>query len=303
MKKLICLALALLLAALCMPALAEGEGLAPDGGPLIPVDEYPILDGSTATLPLSYALMRAFTGCTQEEAEDAIRHYTTNYAFFHLADGVADLLLVYEPNADSFDYMESSGVDFELESIGRDGLVFLVNSRNPVTDLSQEDIVAIYTGKKTDWSEIPGGGSGEIIPYQRPDASGSQVMMYNLAVPSDDIMKAPEKLILTEMDDLIEGVADYDNAEGALGYSVWFYAANMYAMDEVRILTVDGVAPEAANIEDCTYPYVQPFYAVIRADAPEDSSERRLYDFLTTEAGQELVRACGYAGAGDSEGE
>ena len=299
MKKLICFAL---IAGLMMVAglgLAEGAGMAPDGGALIPMDEYPIVDGSTATLPLSYALMQAFTGCTAQEAEDAIRHNTTNNAFYYLADGEADILLVYEPSQASFDYMANHGVDYEIAPIGRDALVFVVNSHNPVNNLSQADITAIYTGEKTDWSQIEGGESLPIIPFQRPDASGSQVMMYNLAVPKDRIMEAPQTMVLTEMDDLIEGVADYDNSAGALGYSVWFYAANMYAMDEVKILTVDGVGANAASIEDGSYPYVQPFYAVLRTDAPEDSAQRRLFDFLNTEEGQRLVRDCGYAGAGD----
>ncbi len=299
MKKLICCALIAALTAAFGIGRTEGAKTAPDGGALIPMAEYPVVDGSTATLPLSYALMRAFTGCTEQEAEDAIRHSTTNYAFFYLADGTADLLLVYEPSEESFDYMADQGVYYEMRPIGRDALVFLVNSHNPVDDLSRSDIMAIYTGEKTDWSQVGGGESLPIIPYQRPDASGSQVMMYNLAVPKDVIMKAPQTAVLTEMADLIEGVADYDNAAGALGYSVWYYAANMYAMDEVKILKVDGVEPDAAAIEDGSYPYVQPFYAVLRSDAPEDSAQRRLFDFLNTEEGQRLVRACGYAGAGE----
>ena len=305
MKKLICLLITLALTVPFITALGEGPALAPDGGALIPVEDYPVVDGSTATLPLSYALMRAFTGCSQQEAEDAIRHNTTNYAFYYLADGSSDLLLVYEPSAESFDYLNGQGVGYDMRPIGRDALVFLVNSLNPVTDLSQADITAIYTGRITDWSEIEGGEEMPIIPYQRPDASGSQVMMYNLAVSKDDIMEPPTSLVLSEMGDLIEGVADYSNGSGALGYSVWFYAANMYAMDEVRILTVDGVRADAATIEDGSYPYVQPFYAVLREDAPEDSAQRRLFEFLLTPEGQQLVRDCGYAGAGywDTVGE
>lgn len=299
MKKLLCIALIVVLLSVSGFGHAEGEKTAPDGGALIPVNEYPTVDGSTATLPLSYALMQAFTGCTAQEAEDVIRHNTTNNAFYYLADKRADLLLVYEPSEASFDYMANNGVEYELSPIGRDALVFLVNSNNPVSNLSQADITAIYTGEKTDWCQIEGGEKLPIIPYQRPDASGSQVMMYNLAVPKDAIMEAPQKMVLTEMADLIEGVADYDNAAGALGYSVWFYAANMYAMDEVKILTVDGIEPNATAIEDGSYPYVQPFYAVLRCDAPEGSAQRRLYDFLRTEEGQRLVRDCGYAGAGE----
>ena len=135
---------------------------------------------------------------------------------------------------------------------------------------------------------------------------------YNsMGMDQDDLVLAPYTTVMKRIlaqtylggiqcSAVTEGVADYDNSTGALGYSVWYYAANMYAMDEVKILKVDGVAPDAAAIEDGSYPYVQPFYAVLRSDAPEDSAARRIYDFLLTEAGQQLVRACGYAGAGDT---
>ena len=195
MKKLMCVVLimGIILAVGC--GMADQGDKAPDGGALIPADEYPVVDGSTATLPLSYALMRAFTGCTAQEAEDAIRHNTTNYAFYYLADGDADLLLVYVPSEESFEYMAEREVDYEMRAIGRDALVFLVNSRNPVENLTREDITAIYTGETTDWGQIIGGESLPITPYQRPDASGSQVMMYNLAVPKGTIMEAPKELV------------------------------------------------------------------------------------------------------------
>ena len=305
MKRLICALLTLALALMALPALADTaqEALAPDGGALIPIEEYPIVDGSTATLPLSYALMCAFTGCTQEEAESTIHHNKTTNSFYYLASNDSDLLLVYLPEQSAYDYLTDNEVPYESKDIGRDALVFLVNAQNPVNDLTQQQVYDIYTGAITNWSAIEGGEDVEITPYQRPASSGSQVMMNKLAVPADAIMEAPANYVLSEMGELIAGVANYDNAASSLGYSVWYYAHNMYALDEVKILTIDGVEASVPAIESGEYPYVQAFYGVIRASEPEDSNARRLYDFLTSEAGQNLVRECGYAGIGAPEAE
>ena len=301
MKKTIALLLAAAMLLCACAAFADEPRVAPDGGDLIPIEEYPIVDGSTATLPLSYALMQAFTGCTYEEAHDIIRHTKTDLCFYNMGDGLNDLLLVYEPNQASLDYLKELEIEIDMRPIGQDALVFLVPSENPVTDLTSEQIYDIYTGKITEWSEIDPALNMPITAYQRPDSSGSQVMMTNLAVPADEITEAPADLYLTEMGELIEAIANYENVPGALGYSVWFYAANMYALPEVRMVSVNGIAPSAENIENKTYPYAQDFYGVIRADAAEDSYARRLFNFLLTEQGQQMVRDCGYAGVGIAE--
>ena len=56
---------------------------------------------------------------------------------------------------------------------------------------------------------------------------------------------------------------------------------------------------DAANdtIASGAYPYRQPFYAVIRADAAPDSPERKLFDWLKTPEGRALVEAAGYVAA------
>lgn len=296
MKKL-CLLLVFVLLTAAVPAFAE----APDGGALVAAEAYPVVDGSTATLPLSYALMEAFTGCTEAYAHDVIRHTKTSECFYDMADAMNDLLLVYEPDNYSLEYVADKGVEIDMRPIGRDALVFLVPAESPVTDLTSQQVYDIYTGRITNWKEIDPSLDLAITAYQRPHASGSQVMMTNLAVPEDEIMAAPADYYLSEMGELIDNVADYVNTPGALGYSVWFYAANMYAVPEVRMLRIDGVEPSAENIENGTYPYAQDFYGVIRTDAPEDSLQRRLFDFLLTEEGQQLVRGCGYAGAGAAQ--
>ena len=61
--------------------------------PKIDAKDYPRVDGSTATLPLSYRLMEAATGVDEAAAMDAIRHNKTTESFYALMDGRADLLV------------------------------------------------------------------------------------------------------------------------------------------------------------------------------------------------------------------
>ena len=257
--------------------------------PRIDEGDYPVVDGSTATLPLSYALMMAATGVTEARARDVIQHNRTTGSFYRLADGEADLLLVYEPSREAWE----QGVELLSEPIGYDAVVFLVNEDNPVQSLAPDEIVGIYTGRIVNWAQV-GGEDLEIVAYQRPESSGSQVMMKNQVMGEAGMMEPPRELVSTEMEGLVDDIASYRNTANAIGYSVYYYVDNMYTRRGVKLLQVDGVPPANGTIATGEYPYRQPFYAVIRADTPGDSPARRLFDWLKTDEGQALVEAAGY---------
>ena len=286
MKKLLCLMLVLLLCA--GAALAEC--------PRIDAADYPVVDGSTATLPLSWMLMETATGVSEDEAKNAIAHTKTTSSFYALVDGTAELLLVYEPSQTAWDYAEERGVALEVQAIGYDAPVFLINEDNPVGSLTQDQIVGIYSGRITNWSEV-GGDDLDIVAYQRVETSGSQVMMKAQVMKDVPMMDAPTELRPSEMGELVDAIAAYRDTANSIGYSVYYYIDNMYMRQGVRLLAVDGVAPNNAAIASGEYPYRQPFYAVIRADTPADSPARMLYDWLATEEGRALVEAAGYVAA------
>ena len=284
MKKLISLLIAL---TLLMSAAALAEC------PLIDADAYPVVDGSTATLPLSYLLYARATGLDEEAARVAICHNKTTESFYALVGGSADLLLVYEPSQDAWDYARECGVALEYKPIGLDAPVFLINDGNPIDSLSPAQVVDIYAGKITNWSEV-GGYDQEIVAYQRIENSGSQVMVEAQVMGDVPMMEAPKELRPSEMGELIDVISSYRNTADSIGYSVYYYVHNMYMQEGIKLLQIDGVAPTNASIADGSYPWRQPFYAVIRADAPADSSARQIYDWLTTDEGRALIEEAGY---------
>ena len=314
MKKLLALLMALSLLALCAcdktptepvtpdePAPPVSDPVTPDApvtpdgpeGPAFTVETMPRIDGSTATIPLSQGLAQTLLGYTPEQAAEYIHHFTTHAAYENLIAGEADIIFVTPPSADELQLMADSGAEFDVVRVTLDGFVFLVNSQNPVESVPLEDLRAVYRGEITNWSEL-GGPDEPIIAYQRPDNSGSQTLMYKLVVSADEIADAPTELKPGSMDGLVDEVSDYDAGAGALGYSVFYYASDMYVDEGSRLLGVDGVLPTPETIRDGSYPLVDGYYAVLRKDAAADSPARLLLDYLLSAEGQQVAAAAGY---------
>ena len=263
---------------------------------MLKLADLPRIDGSTANIPLISLVIQRLTGVSQDVADNTVKTTGTPTAWRNLIDKSADVLVVYEADKTVQAEVRKSKVKLEVHPIGRDALVFFTNSSNPVTSLSTKQFKAIYTGKISDWSAV-GGPKAEIIAYQRPEESGSQALLRKYVVGSAKMAKAPADRISGEMGSIIEGVASYANSGNALGYSVYYYLANMYAVEGIKMLGVSGVNPSRETIADGSYPYTNDFYAVVRADEPAGSPARRVMEWLLTADGQQAVVDAGYVPA------
>ena len=257
------------------------------------LDEYPRMDGSTANLPMMAEIMSRVCNITLEEAEELTSCTKTSNAWSNIANGNADILLVYEAAEDTKAYLDTVGTELEITPLGRDALVFINNEQNPVENLTQQQLIDIYTGNVTNWNEV-GGEDLEIIPYQRVATSGSQSLFMKLLMKDIVPMDAPMELRPAEMGMLIDELARYNNEGNALGYSVFYYASYMYQQPGLKMIAVDGVQPSDETIADGSYPLLNEYYLVIRADEPEDSPARQLRNWILTDEGRAAIIEAGY---------
>lgn len=256
-------------------------------------ENYPRIDGSTANLPLMAKMYSEACGMPLEEAQTAVEVNGTSSAWRNMINGDVDLLVVYEAPETVKEELKASNVKLEITPVGRDGLVFLVNSANKVSDLTRQQLIDIYTGKTTDWGAL-GGDAGSISAFQRNAESGSQTLFLKLLMQDITPMNPPTELAPAMMGALIDAVANYDGSGGAIGFSVFYYANEMYANPALKLLAVDGVAPTSETIGSGSYPLVNDFYLVLREDAPKDSPARLVRDWMLTEAGKTAMVAAGY---------
>lgn len=279
----------------------EAYGLNVVTCPKIGMEQFPKLDGSTATLPISMAIYRLSTGASAKEAEGFISHGKTTNAYLDLIENRGPrLVIAYAPGKQVEESLSEHGNNLIIKPIGRDALVFMKNEGNPVDSLSQAQVTSIYSGKLTNWKEL-GGKQAQIRAFQRPQDSGSQNLMEQLAMKGIPMAEAPAEYVPSEMGELLERVSAYDNTAEALGYSVYFYAKNMYQKPRLRFMAIDGVEPSSKTIRDGSYPYVSDFYAAVRKDELKDSYAYQLFEWLTSDDGQALINGLGYVGIRDEK--
>lgn len=257
--------------------------------PQIEPEDYPVMDCSLACVPLCEKIAMMTTGCSENEAEDSIVFSNTNPSYLALARGDRDIIISYEASDGTKEKLQEYD-PIELTPIGKDALVFLVNVKNPIDSLTTEQIQDIYSGKITNWKEV-GGEEQEIIPFQRPEDSGSQTLMRRLLMQDREMMD-PEKYLISGMEGLIESVASFDGGEASIGFSVYYYASDMMANENVKLIRVDEIQPSNESIKDGSYTLINQFYCGITESSSEEAVMIR--DWLISDEGQDLIEECGY---------
>lgn len=264
--------------------------------PSMTLEEFPVIDGSLANVPMIEELMMRSTGCSEMQADERLNacFSNTNPCYLNLAAGERDLCIAYEPAQETVEQLKEYD-PLDMTPIGKDALVFIVNENNPVDELTTEQLMDIYTGKIRNWKEV-GGEDIPIEAFTRPETSGSQTLMRSLLIGDADMTDETYYHRVQSMEGMVDAIKeDYDNTKMAIGYSVYYYVDAMMGTGGLKFLKVDGVEPSNETIASGEYPLVNDFYVVTRKDSPESALQIR--DWLVSEAGQEFVRECGYVPA------
>ena len=257
-------------------------------------ENFPRIDGSTSLIPLEAGVRAAIFGKSFDEAQKDVVHSTTWGSFKRLLSGDADIIFSTPISAEQQEMADEAGIKLEQVPVVKEAFVFVVNAKNPVDALSQQQIKDIYSGKITNWKQA-GGSDEPIIAYQRNTDSGSQNYMIDF-MGETPLMEAPTELRPGSMSGLMDVIAPNDGAMGSIGYSVYAYAADMYGTgDNIKFIKVDGVAPTKETIISGEYPLSSYNYAIFRADEPEKGAVRRLAEWMTSYDGQLAAAKAGYA--------
>jgi phosphate transport system substrate-binding protein len=177
----------------------------------------------------------------------------------------------------------------EIE-VALDGIAVIVNPKNPIGELTLDQLKKIYTGAYTRWSDV--GGSDETIGVlSRESSSGTYVFFQEHVLEKQDyaahvrLMPATAGIIQTVSEDL-----------WAIGYVGLGYAAG--AGDKVKVVKVKAkddapaVAPSEETVKSGEYSIARGLFLYVATDT--SPVVQRFIDFVLGEAGQEIVRKDDY---------
>ena len=262
MKRSICI----IMAALLLVAAFAGCGAA---------DKTPVsTDGSTSMSKVIGALGETF----ESDTGIAVTYNATGSGagIQAVEEGRCDIGLSSRSLKD-----EEKAKGLEETVLALDGIAIIVHPDNAVSDLTLAQIADIYTGEITNWSEL-GGADAEIVLIGREAGSGTRDGFESITGTADKCQYRQE---LTSTGDVITTVAGNPNAIG--------YASLAAVKDTVKALTVDGVAPSEATVQDGTYSVQRPFVLVTKAGTKLSENAQKFFDYVTSDAAADVISAAG----------
>ena len=162
-----------------------------------------------------------------------------------------------------------------------DGIAVIVNPNNPVSDLSVEQIASIYKGEITNWKDV-GGSDAEIVLIGREAGSGTRDGFESITDTKDACKYRQE---LTSTGDVITTVSQNPDAIG--------YASLASLKDNVKALTVGGIAPTEETVKDGSYVIQRPFVLVTKDGVELSETAKKFFDYATSSQAAEVITVAG----------
>ena len=259
-------------------------------------DDLPVIDGAAAFFPVYSAFVNAVYPETTELYDGVFEYNNTPGGYALLAEKRIDLFLGVYPSEEQKAYAEEQDTTFVYTPVGTEAFVFFVHKDNPIDNLTTEQIKGIYSGEITNWKQV-GGKNEEIAAFQRNEGSGSQSMLQRF-MGDTPIMEAPTELRNDLMSGIIEQVSNYRSKSNSIGFSFRYYVEGIIQNPDIKVLSVDGVAPTAENIRNGSYPIVTPMYAVTYEENTNENVDL-LLQWILSEEGQYIIEETGYVGVSD----
>ena len=163
-----------------------------------------------------------------------------------------------------------------------DGIAVIVDKDNAVSDLTTEDLVAIYKGEIKNWSEL-GGNDEAIVVIGREAGSGTRGAFEELLGIEDSCAYAQE------LDSTGAVLAKVGVTAGAIGY-----VSLDVVDDSVNAMSLNGVAATEENIIAGNYLLSRPFVMATMGEVANQNELVQLwFDYINSEAGQNIIKSAG----------
>jgi phosphate transport system substrate-binding protein len=254
-------------------------------------DEPITQKGSDTMLELCQLWAQNFTA--NEDIEVSIAGGGSGTGITALVSGDVDVAQASRQIKQSeIDQAKGNGVDPVEWRVAVDGIAVIVNSANPVKNLTMKQLDGIYNGTITNWKDV-GGNDLTIILYGRNAASGTYAYFQEVVLKNGNYSTNMQQF--TGSQQLLGQVED--NA-GGIGYVGIGYASDDNTKIEILKLQANSTSPAYSPLDETavynkSYPLAR--YLYLYTDGYPDGSIYKWLDFiLTSTKGQTLAVDSGF---------
>ena len=232
--------------------------------------------GSTTVLPVAQAAAEEYMN-QHSNADIQVSGGGSGVGATSVIGGTADIGMLSRDLKAS----EKEGNTLKEFVVGKDGIALVGHPSNTVSDLSLEQVKAIYQGTITNWKEV-GGADLEIVLIGRDSSSGTREFFTEFVLDKEDAAKEMQEL----------------NSNGAVAQAVSItpgaigYVSLEYVDDSLKAFSIAGVAPTVDNVISGIYEINRPLLMITNGE-PEGLSADYLA-FILSEEGQQILKDSGF---------
>jgi len=165
-------------------------------------------------------------------------------------------------------------------TVAIDGIIVVVNLRNPVKGLSLDEVKDIYTGKITNWKEL-GGPNEEIVKISRDSSSGTFGVFSDIALKGADIKDAE----YVQSNGAVR--ARVRDTRGAIGY------VGLAFLDGVKPIKLNDIEPSIETVGSGQYPLARPLFMWTDGMPKLDGHVMQYIMLSQSEDGREMIQDLG----------
>ena len=232
--------------------------------------------GSTTVLPVAQAAAEEYMN-QHSNADIQVSGGGSGVGATSVIGGTSDIGMLSRDLKAS----EKEGNTLKEFVVGKDGIALVGHPSNTVSDLSLEQVKAIYQGTITNWNEV-GGADSEIVLIGRDSSSGTREFFTEFVLNKEDAAKEMQEL----------------NSNGAVAQAVSItpgaigYVSLEYVDDSLKAFSIGGVAPTVDNVISGIYEINRPLLMVTNGE-PEGLAADYLA-FILSEEGQQILKDSGF---------
>ncbi len=239
------------------------------------------MSGSTTVLPIAQACAEEFMN-QNPNVNISVRGGGSSIGIKDIMAGTVEIgNASRDAKEKEINKAKESGIELYQNIVANDGIAVIVNPQNTITNLTLEQIQAIYTGKVTNWKEL-GGPDMNIVIISRDTSSGTYEVFYEIAMKKQNIVQ--NCIMVASNNAAVTSVKD---TPGAIAY-----AGLGYLSSAVHPIQVNGVDPTFKNILSGAYPVARKLNMYTNG-APKGIT-KSFIDFILSPEGQNIVEKQGF---------
>jgi phosphate transport system substrate-binding protein len=248
--------------------------------PVVQSQGAPIkIDGSSTVFPISEAVAEAFQKAGKGRVTVGVAGTGGGFKKFCAKDGI-DIVNASRPiSAKEMAACKAAGIQYIELPIAYDALTVVVNKGNTaVTDITPAELKKIWEpdSKITRWNQVRPSWPNRAIKLFGPGADSGTFDYFTEAINGKSKASRTDYTPSENDNVLVQGVSRDAGGMGYFGYS--YYEANK---SKLKGLTVNGVAPSAATVENGSYkPLSRPLFIYVSTKSlarPEVKSFAEFY--------------------------